>query len=186
MHDRPDVLQRLEQFRPYLCVLARQQLGQRSQARLDASDVVQQALVRAVAAAEQFRGDGDAELAGWLRRILANTLENSLRDQRRDCRDVRRERSLDAELAASSVRLAGLVADPAEGPSGQVVHNERLLRLAAAVEELPAEQREAIERHYLHGERLDAVATALERSTAAVAGLIKRGMKRLRERLQEK
>jgi RNA polymerase sigma-70 factor (ECF subfamily) len=186
MDARPDVLERLERFRPYLRVLARLHLEQRWARRLDPSDLVQQTLVRAVQAAEQFRGTSDAELAGWLRRILANTLENSLRDLHRDCRDVRRERSLEADLAASSVRLAGLVADPAAGPVEQLAHNERLLRLAAAVEELPADQREAIERHYLHGERLDAVAAALERSTAAAAGLIKRGMKRLRERLEEK
>jgi RNA polymerase sigma-70 factor (ECF subfamily) len=185
MSTPPDILARLDHFRSYLRVLARIQLGPRWHAHHDPSDLVQQTLVRAVAAAEQFRGQGDAELAGWLRRILARTLENVLRDLHRDCRDVRRERSLEADLAASSVRLAGLVADPAAGPSEQVLLNERLLRLAEAVEELPADQREAIERHYLHGEKLDAVALAMERSTAAVAGLIKRGMKRLRERMQE-
>jgi RNA polymerase sigma-70 factor (ECF subfamily) len=186
MDARPDLLPRLEPFRPYLRVLARLQLGQHGLARLDPSDLVQQTLVRAVQAAAQFRGDNDAELAGWLRRILASTLQNSLRDLHRDCRDVRRERSLEADLAASSVRLAALVADPAAGPPEQALHNERILRLAAAVEELPPEQREAVERHYLHGERLDDVAAAMQRSTAAVAGLIKRGMKRLRQRLEER
>jgi RNA polymerase sigma-70 factor (ECF subfamily) len=185
MSTRPDVLERLECFRPYLRVLARLQLGPRWHSRHDPSDLVQLTLVRAVAAVEQFRGQDDAELAGWLRRILATTLENVLRDLHRDRRDVRRERSLEADLAASSVRLAGLVADPAASPSEQVVYQERLLRLAASVEQLPADQREAIERHYLHGEKLDAVAAAMERTTAAVAGLIKRGMKRLRERMEE-
>ena len=185
MAARADILERLERFRPYLRVLARLQLGPRWHARHDPSDLVQQTLVRAVAAVQQFRGESNAELAGWLRRILATTLENLRRDLRRDRRDVRRERSLEADLAASSIRLAGLVADPGESPSEQVVYKERLLQLAIAVEDLPADQREAVERHYLHGEKLDAVAAAMERSTAAVAGLIKRGMKRLRERMEE-
>jgi RNA polymerase sigma-70 factor (ECF subfamily) len=185
MSRRPDVLERLDQFRPYLRVLAGLQLGARWHSRNDPSDLVQQTLARAVAAADQFRGHDDAELAAWLRRILATTLENVLRDMHRDCRDVRRERSLEAELVASSVRLVGLVADPAESPSEQVVYQERLLHLAAAVEQLPTDQREAVERHYLHGEKLDAVAAAMERTTPAVAGLIKRGMKRLRETMEE-
>jgi RNA polymerase sigma-70 factor (ECF subfamily) len=185
MSARPDVLERLERFRPYLRVLAQLQLGPRWHVRHDPSDLVQQTLVRAVAAAEQFRGQDEAELAGWLRRILANTLENVLRDLHRDRRDVRRERSLEADLAASSVRLVGLLADPAASPSEQLVHHERLLRMAAALGELLADQREAIERHYLHGEKLHAVAAAMERTPAAVAGLIKRGMKQLRERMEE-
>jgi DNA-directed RNA polymerase specialized sigma24 family protein len=75
MSTRSDVLERIERFRPYLRVLAQVQLGPRWHSRHDPSDLVQQTLVRAVAAAEQFRGQDDADLAGWLRRILATTAE---------------------------------------------------------------------------------------------------------------
>ena len=71
--DRPD----LERFRPYLRVLARANLDPRLRAKVDPSDVVQDAFVRAVRAADQYRGTTDAELAGWLRQILVRTLANS-------------------------------------------------------------------------------------------------------------
>jgi RNA polymerase sigma-70 factor (ECF subfamily) len=67
----------------------------------------------------------------------------------------------------------------------QAAEQERLLRLAVQLEELPDDQREAVERHHLRGERLDEAAAAMRRSAAAVAGLIKRRMRRLRERMQE-
>jgi RNA polymerase sigma-70 factor (ECF subfamily) len=180
-----EVVEGLVRFRSYLCVLARTQLGAHNQLRLDASDLVQLTLARAVEAADQFHGQSDAELAGWLRQILARTAANVFRELNRARRDVRRERSLEAVLEASSLRLAGLLADPAASPSVQVAESERLVRLAAMLEQLPDDQRDAVERHHLRGEKLDEVAAAMGRTPAAVAGLIKRGMKRLRERMEE-
>lgn len=182
--DADEVLARLGPFRPYLHLLARARLGH-GRAGLEPSDLVQLTLARAVEAAGQFHGRDEAQLAGWLRQVLAHALANELRDQHRQRRDVSRQRSLEAELEASSVRLGGLLADPAAGPASRVIEQERLLRLAARLDELPADQREAIERHHLRGEAVAEVAQAMARTPAAVAGLIKRGMKRLRQRLEE-
>lgn len=177
-----DVLPRLEQFRSYLHVLTRVQLAGRP-ARVEASDVVQMALLQAVRAAGQFRGSTDAELAAWLRQILIRTLLNALRDQRRDCRDAGRELSLEQSIEASSARLEGWLADPASSPSERADRNEQVLRLAAALEDLAQSQREAVIRHHLQGRPLDDVAQELGRSPSAVAGLLKRGLKFLRQRL---
>src|SRR5262249_12591365 len=155
MQDEPALLARLDQYRSYLRVLARMQLGARGKGKLDPSDVVQQTLVQAVAAAAQVRGENEAELAGWLRQILAHTLANALRDLHRDRRDVDRERSLDAELNDSSARLAALLAAPDSSPSVRAERNEQLLLLATAIEELPEAQRDAVIPHHLQGQTLD-------------------------------
>src|SRR5262249_29439379 len=68
-------------------------------------------------------------------------------------------------------------------PSQQADRNEQLLRLAVALARLPDAQRDAIERPYFHGEPVAAVATALGKTPAAVAGLLKRGLGTLRETL---
>ncbi|HEV3117419.1 MAG TPA: sigma factor, partial [Gemmataceae bacterium] len=104
---RPDdaLDQRLERYRAYLRLLARLHLDARFQGKLDASDLVQQTLLEAYRSLQQFRGADGAELAGWLRQILAHQLAHAQRDLGRAKRDIRRERSLAAELDVSSQRL---------------------------------------------------------------------------------
>jgi RNA polymerase sigma-70 factor (ECF subfamily) len=175
----------LERFREYLLLLARLQLDPRWQAKLDPSDVVQQTLLQAYQARDQFRGQSAAELAAWLRQILARVLANVARDLGRDKRDVGRERSLEAALEESSARLEGWLAAEQSSPSESVERHERLLRLAEALAQLPKDQREAVTLHHLQGWSLAELAKHLGRSEAAVAGLLHRGFKKLRELLQD-
>lgn len=73
----------VERYRSYLMLLAEARLDRRLQGKLDPSDVVQQVLLHAHQAWTQFRGTSEAELVAWLRRILARTLLNCIRDYRR-------------------------------------------------------------------------------------------------------
>ncbi len=169
----------LEEFRSYLVLLARAQLGPGPGERINASDVVQQTLLEAHARIHQFQGD-DSALAAWLRRALVNNLRDAWRAQRRDKRDVRREQPLEEAVEQSAAGLAGVLAGPSS-PSQQAVRNEDLLRLADAVARLPEPQREAVVLHHLQGCSLSETARRLGRTDAAVAGLLHRGLKRLRE-----
>lgn len=173
----------LERFRPYLRVLARTNLDPRLRGKVDPSDVVQDALVRAVRALAQYRGTSEAELAGWLRQILVRTLANTVRDLTRDRRDAGREQSLQAAVEQTSVRLEAWLAADSSSPSGVAVRNEDVARLEAALDRLPDDQREALTLHYLQGWTLDAVAGHLNRTQAAVAGLTKRALRQLRREL---
>jgi RNA polymerase sigma-70 factor (ECF subfamily) len=173
----------LERFRSYLLLLARRQLHGRAPARLDASDLVQQTLLEAHRQHEHFRGATDAERAAWLRQILAHNLADAERALHRDKRDVGRERSLEAELAHSSADLAGFLAADQSSPSRQVARQEEALRLADALAQLPEAQREALVLQYWHGLTVTQIGKRLERTPVAVAGLLKRGLQRLRELL---
>jgi RNA polymerase sigma-70 factor (ECF subfamily) len=175
--------ERLERFRAYLRLLARLHLDPRLRPRIDPSDVVQQSLIQAHGAFDRFKG-GDAELAAWLRQILARNLAHALRDHGRECRDVGRDRPLAVLLAESSARLERWLADGEPTPGEQVQRNEQALRLAEALGQLPEAQRESLVLEYWHGWSLDEIGEHLGRSRAAVAGLIKRGMKQLRTLLR--
>jgi RNA polymerase sigma-70 factor, ECF subfamily len=180
-HENPSPDRDFVQYGSYLYLLARSHIGRRNQSRLDPSDIVQQTLLHAHQKQSQFRGASEAELMGWLRQILANNLADAVRGLARAKRDVSRERSLDQELDDSFTRVDGWLAAVQSSPSQQAVRSEELIRLANALTSLPLAQREAIVLHHLQGLALAEVGQQLDKSPAAVAGLLHRGLKRLRE-----
>lgn len=173
----------LERYRHYLGLVARVQVDPRLQHKIDVSGVVQQTLLEAYQAGAQPQGP---ELrVAWLRRILANNLADELRKLRTTKRDVQRERSLEAAVEASSARIeAWLVADQSS-PSAQMDKQEQALRLADALDSLPEAQREALVLQHWHGWTVSQIAAHLQRTPAAVAGLLKRGLQQLRQLLRE-
>jgi RNA polymerase sigma-70 factor (ECF subfamily) len=175
----------VERYRSYLRMLARLQLDVRLQSKLDASDVVQQTLMKAHERIGQFRGQTEAERMAWLRQILTNTLADALRKFGADRRDIGRERSLEAALEASSARIEAWLAADASSPSQHAIRHEQMLRLAGALAELPEDQRAALEMRHLQGLSVAAIGQNLGRSKRAVVGLIFRGMKKLRALLED-
>jgi RNA polymerase sigma-70 factor, ECF subfamily len=174
----------LEPYRNFLLLIARLRLDRRLRGKLDPSDVVQQTLLRAHESLAQFRGHGEAELAGWLRQILATTMADEVRRYGRGKRDVGAERMLLASLDESSACLEAWLACDQTSPSQRAVRQEQLLLLADALDAMSEDQRQAIELHHLKGHSLADVGREMGRSKAAVAGLLRRGLKELRCRLK--
>jgi RNA polymerase sigma-70 factor (ECF subfamily) len=179
--DGPD----LERYREYLRTLARLQLDDRLRGKLDPSDVVQQTLLEAHRARDQLRGLGAAQLAAWLRRALANNLADEARRLGARIRDAGRERPLPQAVDDSSARLEALLAAEHSSPSQQAVRQEDLLRLAEALARLPDDQRAALELHHLEGRTLAETAAVMGRSRSAVAALVFRGLRNLRQTLEK-
>jgi RNA polymerase sigma-70 factor (ECF subfamily) len=149
------------------------------------SDVVQQTLLEAHRDFAQSRGRSVGEQAAWLRQILARNLANVVRDQRRDKRDVARDQPLQAALDESASRLEDWVAAEQSSPSQQAERHEHAVRLAEALATLPNKQREAIVLRHWHGCSLIEIGESLGCTTAAVTGLLHRGLRNLRERLHD-
>jgi RNA polymerase sigma-70 factor (ECF subfamily) len=174
----------LERFRDYLHLLARLHLDHRLRGKLEPSDLVQQTLLEAHQKRDQFRGHTDAERACWLGRMLLYNLADAVRALRLK-RDGGRERSLEAALEESSTRIQAWLEAEQSSPSQQAVRNEQLLRLAVALSQLPEDQCEAVVLRHLQGRPLADLAASLNRSEPATAGLLHRGLKRLRELLHD-
>jgi RNA polymerase sigma-70 factor (ECF subfamily) len=175
----------LEAYRDYLRLLAGVQLEPRLRGKLDPSDVVQETLARAHEKQGQFRGTTEAEKAAWLRQILANELAAAVRRFHAGKRDAGREQSLHAALEESSARLEALLAAEQTSPSERLVRHEELRRLAMALAALPDDQRRAVELHHLGGLSVEDTAATLDKSESAVGGLLRRGLKRLRQLMAE-
>jgi RNA polymerase sigma-70 factor (ECF subfamily) len=169
-----------ERFRSYLRVLAELHLGRAGREKVDPSDVVQETMLEAHKKRHQFRGHTEAEMAAWLRAMLACNLADAIKALRRGKRDVSRERSLEAAINKSSSRLEAWLVASQSSPSERLDRHEAVLELLDALTALPSAQRRALVMRHCQGCSLAQIAEELDRTPAAVAGLLKRGLATLR------
>ncbi len=134
----------------------------------DAIELAQDSFADAYLSREACRGDWtDPEVFGrWLRGVARNKFRYEMRSRkRREQRVVAVEQSV-LEAAAESPQLP----------------NERLVKLRAAIEDLPAKQRQVVLMHYLEETSVRDVAALLSVSAKTVEGRLyqaRRALKRM-------
>src|SRR5438067_1820175 len=107
--EAPGALDRLlESYRNYLRLLARTGIDASLRGKADPSDLVQETLLKAHRHFGQFQGQTEAELAAWLRRILARNLTDLVRRFKAEGRRRARECPLGDVLGRSS-RILGSI-----------------------------------------------------------------------------
>ena len=114
--------------------------------------------------------------------MLLHNLWDAVRHFQQQKCDVNLEQPLDH---SSSRLMLSLAADQST-PSQRAADNEQLQRLADALIQLTDDQQQAVILHHLHAMKLTEVATQLGRSLEATAGLVHRGLKKLKELLNER
>ena len=184
----PRVLNQLiGQYRPYLKLLARLQRDPRLAAKLDDSDLVQEASALAAEHFDEFRGTSEAEFAGWLRTNMAHVTVQSLRHYTRQRRDVQLEQELQQAYDQSSAMLAAEVSQTREpSPSEQVMRRERAVLVADALERLPEHYREIMILRDFEGLTLEEVGRRTGRSADSARKMWARAVLLLRQELEDK
>ena len=168
----------LAKYRPYLRLIAARQLDSIIANRLSASDIVQQTLLEAFRDGALFRGNTEPQFVAWLKAILNNNIAQATQTHiLTQKRSVKNERPFAAALGQTALHPA---AD--ESPSGAAMQGESAMILAQQMESLPDDQYEAIRLRYIEGYSLAAISSHMDRSEAAVAGLLKRGLEGLRKK----
>ncbi len=180
----------LNQFSDLLRARARESFDPRLRGRIGESDLVQMTLMTAADGFPAFRGETEAELIGWLKAILAQhmaaTARWHLRTQKRAAGNEVLFQGL--PTANSSNGFGGESAlGPASGPTPSrfVMQQELRDRIRSAIAELPWEQQEAVRLKFIDEWPLAEIAEFLGKTERAVAGLVARGMKRLKDRLKD-
>jgi RNA polymerase sigma-70 factor (ECF subfamily) len=185
MNQAPDP--HLERFLPWLRVQARQfHLDARFQRRFGYSDLVSKTMQTALETIGQFRGGPDVQVMRWLQQILHSVFVELIRHNTAQKRDVRLEQHAHDAVGQSTARFERMFAAKESTPSERAERNERELRLAAALEQLPEEQRDVVILFHYAGKSRAEIAEQLRRTEKSVAGLLDRGRGRLRKLLVER
>jgi RNA polymerase sigma-70 factor (ECF subfamily) len=98
---------------------------------------------------------------------------------------VAREQPLQAARNELASRPDAWLAAEQSSPSQQAERHEHAVRLAEALATLPENQREAVGLRHWQGGSLVEIGERLGCTTAAVTGLLHRGLRNLREQLHD-
>jgi RNA polymerase sigma-70 factor (ECF subfamily) len=152
--------------------------------RVDASDVVQDALLTASRRLSDYLQDARIPFHAWLRQIAKDRLADTCRRQLADKRDVAREQSF-AAGKHSSLDPVALVRDMNLTPAAMLVRKEIAERFHYAVEQLADDAKEIILMR--HAEKLtnSQAAELLGLSEAAAGMRYLRALRQLRSLLGE-
>ena len=172
-------------YQSYLALLARLQIEQKLQGKVDPSDLVQETFLQAQRKFAQFRGTTEGQIVAWLREILASRIAMLVRHYHTQKGDVRLERQLGEELDRSSEVLGHALVATGSSPSQHAVRREQAVLLADALAKLTGEYREVIIRRHLQGKSFPQVAREMGRSVDSVKNMWARAIARLRRLIGE-
>ncbi len=183
--DRDALGELMEKFREMLKGVARQELSVRLQVRVDPSDAVQATFLEAHRDLNHFRGEEIGQFVAWLQQILHNNILQSVEmHQQAQKRSINRESPL-RDSDSNGPGMNNVLDSKQSSPSHIAVRQERAQRLLLAMESLPPDQQKAARLRFLEGLSLDQIAEEMQRSKTAIAGLLKRGMQKLRQEFSE-
>jgi len=142
----------------------------------DASDIAQEAFVRAWNNLKSFRGD--SAFSTWLYRIVTNVF---LDDRKR--KRARPHISLDQELELDESSVTRQYEDPSPGPEAIMEGEERKEILAKAIASLPEAQRSMVVMYHTQGLAYEEIAEITQLPMGTVKSRLNRARLALRDRL---
>lgn len=173
----------VQRYRPLLHRAADEALPQSVRRRIDPSDVAQETLLDVRRDLGEFRGSDEVEWLKWLQRVARCNVQDALRRHQQAAR-----RSLAAQVDLERVRKT---IDPplpratdSDTPSLALRLSEMQGAVQRACENLPDDQRTALTLRYLERCPVREIALRMDKSEAAVAGLLTRGLRHLKSLLQ--
>lgn len=186
--DREATSALLERHRAALRQLVALRLDRAIQGRIDASDVVQDALVEAHRRLPEYLAGSPLPFHLWLRQIAKDRMIDAHRRHHGSAK-----RSVDRELQQPAVApemsafdLLGQLQDGREmTPAAAVLRKEMQARFRAALTQLGEESREIIEMRHIEQLSNQETAQALGLSEAAAGMRYLRALRRLRALLEE-
>jgi RNA polymerase sigma-70 factor (ECF subfamily) len=176
----PEALGRLlDACQLYLMQIANGEMESRLQAKVGASDIVQDTYLEAQRIFERFHGNSPTELRAWLRAILLNKLATAARQYHGTAkRQLGREVPIDP-AASQPIDPAGSLTTA----SSIMAREERMQALMSALGKLPEDYRQVILWRQVENLSFEEMAARLGRSVEAVRKLWSRALQSLEKEL---
>ena len=174
-----------EDWIPYLKVVARSLIDRRWRSRLSESDLVQQTMIDVMKDREKS-GMPPEKRSAWLFQILKHNILDAAKAQLADCRDVRREQSLERTLDSSVSLLRNQLSAERDDATDGDDRVQKLLLLTAEIERMPEKERTVLTLRYLDGIETEAIAKQMGFSVQSTTLLIARTVRELKRRLDKR
>ncbi|QDT13811.1 sigma-70 family RNA polymerase sigma factor [Planctomycetes bacterium K23_9] len=188
-HDDPESSLReswsIGPLRSWLVQIARRELPQDLQGKLDPSDIAQQTMLDAWRGEQGFQGTTHVQRLAWLRVILRRVVLQHHRKAMAVKRGEGAERAVTDVIGQASVRIEELATGDEPQPDEGVANSERSLLLASAIEGLPEDYRRVIEMRHFQSMTHEEIAKNLGRSNAATRVLWVRALAALRKQCDQ-
>lgn len=176
----------LQRYQGYLTMLAHRYLSEPLRRRVDPADIVQVTFMEAGRDLPSFRGNTPGEFTAWLRGMLKNNVASAVtRHVTTQKRSIRREANPSPPAGGSDRQWVAALPGSQTSPSGVAIRGEAVMTLLSALHQLPENQAEAIRLRYMEGLPLAEIVDRMDKSDTAVAGLLKRGLQKLRSLLAD-
>lgn len=171
----------LARYRGRIRQMVSLRMDPRLSARVDASDVVQDAMAAALQQLPAYLRRGDDAFYPWLRQIaLERLIDAHRRHVGAQRRSVVREEQRNVYLSdASTLLLANRLAASGTSPSGRAMRGERKQQVRAALDRLEPEEREIVILRHLEQLPHKEIAAVLELTPEAARSRYRRAMERL-------
>ena len=173
----------LQANREVLLAFIRKRVSTRLQRKIEPEDVLQEASVEAVRILKNTNLSNWDPLA-WLYQLCERKIIDA---HRRFFVSQKRDASREAALPDGSggPGIADLLAASMTTPSAAFSRDQRQLRMLAALDTLPEDQREALRLRYLIGQSSKEIATKLGKTDGAVRVMLSRSLAKLQAMLVE-
>ena len=175
--DQPAIEQLCRVYGERIRRIIRLRIDRKLRPKIDSVDVVQDALILALAGLKNFTYRDEGDFLRWLSRIAENKLRDILDKFHADKRDIRREipfKGEETDTEGGSLGVAGPLQTTT--PSVLLIRQEQLDRLERTIDDLKPEYREVIFLSRIERLSHEEIATRLDKTKGAVAMLLSRAL----------
>ena len=167
-------------YRRRLAILIHYRMSPELRGQVDVDDILQESFLEASRQLGQFTYRSPGSFIAWLSRIAEHVIVDAARLHKRQKRDGGQKHAFRSDSNPNGP-------EPADSntPSRIFAREERVRKILEKMDALSPEQREVILLAKFEGLSTEEIALRMEKSREAVALLLHRALKRLRESVQE-